>query len=107
MPIYHFEVNDLTHDSDRTVVELEDLAEAKCEAVKFTGNLICEAAGTFWDKQECTLTVTDDAGLTLFRLQVVGTEGPVAQKLSRIGYGEGTFDQKKKADEANTGVDGS
>ena len=95
MPIYHFDVNGLTHDSDRTVVELEDLEKAKCEAVKFTGLVICEAAGTFWDKQEWTLTVTDDAGLTLFQLQVMGTESPVVQKLSRMGYGEGTFDQKK------------
>ena len=52
------------------------------------------------------LIVTDDAGLTLFQLQVLGAEGPAAENLSRIGFGEGTFDQNKKSDRADLGVDG-
>ncbi len=105
MPTFHFEVNGQTNDGDR-FLQFKDLAEAKCEALKLAGTLIHDAAGTFWDKPEWMLIVRDDAGLTLFQLQVLGAEGPAEQNLSREGFGEGTFDQVKKADEADTGVDG-
>ncbi len=105
MPTYHFEVNGRTDDGDR-LLQFKDFAEAKCEALKLAGTLIHDAAETFWDKPEWMLIVRDDAGLTLFQLQVLGAEGPAEQNLSRVGFGEGTFDQKKKADEADMGVDG-
>ena len=107
MPIYHFDINDGTSDRDRTAVELSDLAEAKSEALKLAGTLIADASETFWDNREWMLIVTDDAGLTLFQLQVLGAEGPADTNLSRVGFGEGTFDQAKKADRADIGVDGS
>jgi hypothetical protein len=106
MPIYHFDVSDPTHDNERTVVEFKDLAEAKCEALKLAGSNISAASGTFWDKPEWMLKATDEAGLTLFQLQVLGAEGPAAENLSRTGFGEGTFDRKKKSEAADTGVDG-
>jgi hypothetical protein len=106
MPIYHFDVNGGMDDSERRVVEFKDLAEAKCEALKLAGTLISNASGTFWDKPEWMLIVTDDAGLTLFQLQVLGAEGPAEHNLSRVGFGEGTFDQKKKEYDSDTGVDG-
>ncbi len=106
MPIYHFDVNGGMDDSERRVVEFKDLAEAKCEALKLAGTLISNASGTFWDKPEWMLIVTDDAGLTLFQLQVLGAEGPAEHNLSRAGFGEGTFDQKKKEYDSDTGVDG-
>lgn len=107
MPSYHFEVNGPADDSHRRVVDLSDLAEAKREALKLAGTLIADASETFWDKPEWMLIVMDDAGLTLFQLQVLGAEGPADQNLSRVGFGEGTFDQLKEADRNNTGVDGS
>ena len=107
MPIYHFDINGGTNDSDRTAVEFSDLAEAKSEALKLAGTLIADASETFWEKPEWMLIVTDDEGLTVFQLQVLGAEGPADRNLSRVGFGEGTFDQVKKADRADIGVDGS
>ena len=82
MPKYHFH-SDGQRDEDGT--DLANLEEAKCEAVKLAGNTICEEAAEFWDKAEWSLTVTDSRGLTLFQLQIIGTEAPVAwdQRRSR------------------------
>ncbi|HZG45048.1 MAG TPA: hypothetical protein VEZ41_02105 [Allosphingosinicella sp.] len=51
-----------------------DLAEAKCEAVKLAGRMMCNDADSFWDKKELSLAVTDVTGLTLFQLLIIGTE---------------------------------
>jgi hypothetical protein len=79
MPKYHFNVDDgaLGVDSDGT--ELKDLTVAKCEAIRMAGRIICDAGNTFWDRSEWRLTVTDEAGLTLFELYILGTEAPAAQ----------------------------
>ncbi len=106
MPSYHFEVEGRVDDGDSKVVEYSDLVEAKREALKLAGTLIADASETFWDNPEWMLIVRDDAGLTLFQLQVLGADGPADQNLSRVGLGEGTFDQVKEADRSNTGVDG-
>jgi hypothetical protein len=106
MPTYNFKLNDLANNSNRTGVELKDLAEAKCEAMKFAASVVCNSAVEFWDAREWTLTVTDDAGLALFSLLLLGSEGPSAQDLSRPGFREGTFDKHHKSDETNLGMDG-
>ena len=106
MPTYHFDVQSGTNDCDRTVLECKDLAEAKGEALKLAGAATSDAAGTFWQEPEWMLIAKDDAGVTLFQLQVLGAEGTAAHNLSRTGFGEGTFDQKKQSNYADTGVDG-
>ena len=73
MPRYHFHVDGgSTPDAEGT--ELDDLATAKCEAVKLAGALICGAADTFWDTQDFSMTVTDEDRLTLFTLDLIATE---------------------------------
>ena len=54
------------------------IAEAKCEAVKIAGRIMCDEAESFWEKKELSLTVTDETGLTLFQLLVVGVEAAAA-----------------------------
>ena len=78
MPRYFFHIDDgaMLHDDEGTI--LKDLATAKCEGVKLAGQAICDAGGEFWEKQEWTLTATDEAGLTLFCLHILGTEAPSA-----------------------------
>ncbi len=107
MPNYHFNINSETDGSDQRVLELKGLAEAKCEALKLAETVISDVSGTFWDLPEWMLIVTYDASLTLFLLQVLGAEGPADRNLSRTGFGEGTFDDKHTADDADTGVDGA
>jgi hypothetical protein len=57
-------------------MELRGLAEAKCEAVRYAGKLICDAANQFWDAGDFSLTVTDEKGLVLFTLRLSATEAP-------------------------------
>jgi hypothetical protein len=71
MPTFHFHLDD---QRDRQGLELPDLAGAKCEALEFAARHICDAANAFWDREDWTLTVTNERGLTLLQLQIVGTQ---------------------------------
>ena len=68
---FHFHLDD---QRDEEGLELADLAAAKCEALEFAARHICDAANAFWDREEWTLSVTDERGLTLMQLQIVGTQ---------------------------------
>ena len=78
MPRYFFHIEDGSSVHDDEGTELEDLGVAKCEAVKLAGQMICDSAGGFWDKEEWKLTATDERGLTLFCLHFVGIEATAA-----------------------------
>ena len=82
MPHYFFNIDDGQPQPDPEGVELDNLSVAKCEAVKLAGNMICDAAEQFWDRAEWTMTVTDERGLTLFVLNIVGTDAPVTQLIA-------------------------
>ena len=74
MPRYFFHTDDRT---DAEGTELASVEVAKCSAVTLAGKIICEKPERFWDKAEWSMTVTDDRGLTLLQLQIIGTEAPV------------------------------
>jgi hypothetical protein len=76
MPRYYFDIDD---GSTPDGIVLKNIAEAKCEAVKLAGHVICEAAGEFWDRAEWNLTVTGEDGLTLFTLHLIGVESAAVQ----------------------------
>jgi hypothetical protein len=78
MPRYFFHIDDGIAMHDEEGAELEDVAVAKCEAVKLAGQMICESSSTFWDRQEWKLTATDEGGLTLFCLHLLGVEAPAS-----------------------------
>lgn len=61
-------------------VDFQDLQTAKCEAVRFAGELLCDAADRFWDDADFEMTVTDEKGLILFTMRVVGTEAPAIRR---------------------------
>jgi hypothetical protein len=78
---YHF---NLDNTRDLVGVELPGLAAAKCEALQFAARHICDAATDFWGREEWTLSVTNEIGLTLLRLDIVGTQSSaLATKVSR------------------------
>jgi hypothetical protein len=83
MPRYFFHIEDGVAVQDDEGVELKDLALAKCEAVRLAGQMICDSASDFWDKEEWKLTATSEDGLTLFCLQFIGTEAPAAGGFGR------------------------
>lgn len=74
MARYHFNIEDGAPGPDAEGIEMDSLASAKCEAVKLAGRAICDAAGTFWQEAQWKMTVTDETGLTLFELLIIGTE---------------------------------
>ena len=76
MPRFHFHTDDLRDDDGHV---LPNLRVAKCEAIKLAAQTICDQADDFWSKAEWSMTVTDEKGLTLFQLQVLGTEAPVIE----------------------------
>jgi hypothetical protein len=75
MPKFHFHLDD---QRDRQGLELPGLAAAKCEALDFAARHICDGANAFWDREEWTLTVTNERGLSLLQLQIVGTQSAAA-----------------------------
>ena len=56
-------------------MEFASVHAAKCEAVKYAGELLCDVAEHFWDSRRFELTVTDDQGLILFTMRLVGNRG--------------------------------
>ncbi len=71
MKRYHFKTDD---QSDARGVELTSLAAAKCEAAKVAASIVCESADEPWRRSEWTVTVTDDSGVKVLQLKIVGNE---------------------------------
>ena len=81
LPRYYFNIDDGSGIEDKVRMDLPSLAEAKCEAVSYAGRLICDHAGKFWNSGDWTMTVTNENGLSLFTLQLVGTEAPAIRSV--------------------------
>ena len=69
MPIYHFHF-DGDADGKASKRSLAGIASAKDEAAKTIGKMLCDASDTAWDLSDWGVTVTDEAGLTLFSMLV-------------------------------------
>ncbi len=85
MARYFFHTN---HPAELTVqddegLEFASVHEAKCAAVKYAGQLLADVAEKFWDKADFDLTVTDENGLILFSMRVVGIEAPAIRAADR------------------------
>jgi hypothetical protein len=72
MPIYHFDIADAHPPIACEGVELESVGAARCQALRYAGQILCEQPEAFWDNSEWTLTVSDENHLTLFSV-VIGT----------------------------------
>lgn len=81
MPKFIFSVEGVPDDLG---VEYDSIAEAKREAVSYAGRLLCDAADTFWPTATFTMTVADEAGLTLFMLSVTGIDAPVIAIIPKV-----------------------
>jgi hypothetical protein len=84
VPRFYFHSN---HPSERDAqddegFEFPTVHKAKCEAVKFAGQLLADTAEHFWDDGDFELTVTDDRGLVLFAMRIVGIEAPAVRARS-------------------------
>lgn len=77
MPRYHFNVDDGLSLRDDDGIELPDLAAARKEAVKLAGASIREYSGKLWDGDEWKLDVTNNTGMVLFSLLLIGYSAPI------------------------------
>ena len=64
-------------------VEFASIHEAKCQSVVYAGELLRDVAEKFWDDADFELTVTDENGLILFSMRVVGVEAPALRLAER------------------------
>jgi hypothetical protein len=64
-------------------LEFANVHDAKCAAVKYAGQLLADVAEKFWETADFDLTVTDDSGLMLFSMRVVGSEAPAIRAMDR------------------------
>jgi hypothetical protein len=74
MPVYHFNVRDGSEISDSDGTDLPDIRAARLEAVKLAGQMLLDRPGTFWEGSDWHLDVSDESGLTLFRLDFTATD---------------------------------
>ena len=64
-------------------VDFPTVHDAKCAAVKYAGQLLADVAEHFWDEANFDLTVTDENGLILFSMRVLGIEAPAIRSADR------------------------
>ena len=76
MPRYFFHVHDGTSKRDDEGTDLPDIFAAQEEAIRMSGALLGEMGGTFWNGEEWSLEVSDEAGRLLFTLRFTAEEGP-------------------------------
>ncbi|QGN54634.1 hypothetical protein [Novosphingobium sp. Gsoil 351] len=72
MPLFYFHIDG--EGLDANGCEYDDLATAKCAAVKMAGEILCDESDHFWDRMEWRMTVTDESDLSLFSLTFFATE---------------------------------
>jgi len=57
-------------------MDLPSVVVAKCEAVRYLGRMVCDEAAHFWESGELSLMVSDDKGLLLFTMYMIGRDAP-------------------------------
>ncbi|MFL5298526.1 MAG: DUF6894 family protein [Phenylobacterium sp.] len=76
MPRFYFHTEDGHALRDREGVSLPDVAAARQEAVRALGEILKERSEDFWSDGLLRMSVTDQAGLTLFVVEVSATDAP-------------------------------
>lgn len=81
---YFFQVEGSPPDDQGTM--LASVIDAKCEAARYAGRLLCKEADSFWVDASFTMTVMDEKGLTLFLLSITGIDAPAIQVLEQMPH---------------------
>lgn len=76
MPRYFFNAHDGRPYPDETGIELSGLDEAQVSAVKALTEMVREFHDEFVTDELFTLTVTDERGFVLYRLDLSGLKSP-------------------------------
>jgi len=79
VPRYYFHVFDGADYIDREGTELPDWDAARTEAIRFAGEILKDEAKRVGLGENWHLQVTDETGLTLFRLDFTVTPSPAIE----------------------------
>lgn len=79
MPRYHFHRTDGGFSPDTEGTELDDLTTARKEAVHFAAGTMRDRPDWIWDGKDFRIEVTDDAGLLLCTVVVLGIDAPAVR----------------------------
>lgn len=69
---FHVEYGETSPDEEGT--EFPDLARARQAAVVFLTEILRDLGDSFWTKPAVSISVADETGLVLWRLDATGTE---------------------------------
>lgn len=73
---YFFNLAGAVYDPDNHGYELPSLGDARVMAAKHAGEVLRDRPGIVWQGEELRIEVTDDRGLVLFTLIVLGVDAP-------------------------------
>lgn len=76
MARYHFHTKDGRQVLDEDGTELASMGDARRAALRYLSDILRDDTGEFWTDGAFSITTTDDNGLVLFDLQLVGTDAP-------------------------------
>ena len=77
MERFFFNVHDGVSRLDEDGIDLPDIPTARAEGLSLAGQIIREAAATGHIAEDWHLQVTNDIGLTLFRMDLNVSESPI------------------------------
>jgi hypothetical protein len=71
---YHFNTKNGERHADIDGTELSSDSAARAEAVRYAGEIMCSEPDALWVSDELKVDVTDDDGLILFSVIVLGMD---------------------------------
>lgn len=80
MPRYFFHTRTASKVADPDGVDLADHVAARHEAIRASGELMRDGAADFWGTRPWLVTVTDEAGLILYEIEMHGRASPACAK---------------------------
>ena len=76
MPKFFFEISDAYPVTPCVGADLASVSAARCYALKYAGEILCDQIESFWGDDEWTMTVSDANHLTLFVLTINTVDAP-------------------------------
>ena len=77
MSRFFFNQIDGEYKPDDEGIEFASLEEARTEAVRYAGEVLCDQPGLIWQGEDFRVEVTDADKLLLFTVIVVGVDAPI------------------------------
>jgi hypothetical protein len=86
MPKFYFDIADADPSIPCEGANLPSLAAARCHALQYAGQILCDQKPPFWDADEWVLTVSDAQHLILFTLTIATSDAPSTMRDSPPAY---------------------